>query len=545
MKTPKQNKKSGAILVIVMVILVTFTLFVSALLQMGNYNAQETEQQVRETQAFWCAEEGVQQARLDLVEGGNGLVDGNAPNFKAGTGRAGTYQVISDGTAKVSIGTITVGGVTITNRIRFETDAIDSTYDTVISGLNKDGSEWSFILSGSGDDADGVYGDIYVGENGNIYVLDEAGIYVAISPNTYEFSGDANTHNGQIHVDLTASIAGEQNTSAPIRTGPNLPDMDYPNNNTHDLAAIFDAAGVESGHLPIGHPLRDVVVKNPSDRSDENNSTPGDDYYFEPTTGWSNAGGSQGAATPLDIGDDRVYYVDGHVWVHSYRVYGFEVDGTATIVASKDIHISDNIKYENNSSEAGGDLLALIALGEYDEADELIPNTGGDIYFGDPEFGTLATMDAFMFAANDFYYNFSANSGDPGEPESGFEVFGNFVALNEIKVYRDWYGTSSDPNPALYDPETSTWSDAITGTELTGEQVNGYTETWYYSWDRRHRWPQTRVVPGLRHYKMIVKYDERIHDPDTQPPDLPRAGSGEGGSSGDLTKWQHADADDS
>ena len=42
-----------------MMILVSFTLFVSAMMKLGTISAHETEQEVRAAQAFWLAEEGM------------------------------------------------------------------------------------------------------------------------------------------------------------------------------------------------------------------------------------------------------------------------------------------------------------------------------------------------------------------------------------------------------------------------------------------------------------------------------------------------------
>lgn len=62
MKKTVPSKKSGAILVIVMVILVAFTLMVGALLQLSAFNERETIQQLRTTQAHWLAEAGLERA---------------------------------------------------------------------------------------------------------------------------------------------------------------------------------------------------------------------------------------------------------------------------------------------------------------------------------------------------------------------------------------------------------------------------------------------------------------------------------------------------
>jgi hypothetical protein len=206
--------------------------------------------------------------------------------------------------------------------------------------------------------------------------------------------------------------------------------------------------------------------------------------------------------TPLNLGTNKVYYVDGHVWFNNHSTHGFKVDGTATIVATRDIHVSDNLAYNNKGLTAVNgnppDLLALVALGQYNSSG--VRTSGGDIYFGDPEFGTLYTVDAFMFANNNFYYNTRANnSTGQEEPTSGFKVFGNYMAVNQVVVLRDWYTANGLPRAALYDQTTSQWKDAITGSVLTSTQL------------------ATR-----RHYAMRVEYDDRIRDAATQMSGLPR-----------------------
>jgi hypothetical protein len=65
MKT-EQNRFSnrrGGILIIVMVIVVTMTLMVTAVLGLSKFNAFETEKQLRQTQARWMAEAGLEQIK--------------------------------------------------------------------------------------------------------------------------------------------------------------------------------------------------------------------------------------------------------------------------------------------------------------------------------------------------------------------------------------------------------------------------------------------------------------------------------------------------
>ena len=199
-------------------------------------------------------------------------------------------------------------------------------------------------------------------------------------------------------------------------------------------------------------------------------------------------------------------HVDGDVWIHSPKTYGFLLDGIVTIVATGDIHISDNIEYADS-----GSMLGLVALGTYDGG-QLV--SGGNVYFGDPRFGTTYTVSALMFAANNFLYNTDSVTGGSGEPETGFSVYGNLSALNQVSINRDWYdpGGTGDPKPAYFDPGTGLWVDLGTGAALTSGEID-----------------------SLRHYQMQITYDERVRTVDTQPPGLPK---GNGTIFAGLTQWE-------
>ena len=127
--------------------------------------------------------------------------------------------------------------------------------------------------------------------------------------------------------------------------------------------------------------------------------------------------------------------------------------------------------------------------------------------------------DAFMFAGNDFLYNTRMNGGGQAEPQSGFKVRGNFAAINQVVVNRDWYkpDNSGVRAPAIYNHTTGTWQD-ITGTDLSASEIS-----------------------DLTHYQMELTYDERIWSADTQPPGLPH---GIGSIFGGVAGWEEINAGD-
>jgi hypothetical protein len=115
----------------------------------------------------------------------------------------------------------------------------------------------------------------------------------------------------------------------------------------------------------------------------------------------------------------------------------------------------------------------------------------------------MYTASAVMFAANDFLFSTDAISRKSAEPTTGFTVNGCFGAMNQVSMNRDWYtkGGTATAAAARYDTATNKWVDAGTGTQLTSIEIN-----------------------TLRHYQMVLNYDDRVRDQATQPPGLPRGG---------------------
>jgi len=508
-KTSADDKRCGAILGVVLVVVAVVSVIGVGLMELATRDAEEASRALLNARAFWDAEAGVQRVVKRLYDG----IGGDVATTSLGTGY---YEVTLDDpaypTEAVSRGQ--AGGAE--RYIRVNLSHLSDPYEEAIFAANERGMEWVLDLGGEGDPnhkdvggKDMIYGDIYV--NGDFAMVGESQVYAAPPPNTYGLDGDVEA-TGSIAVGPDADIAGSQTPNASPRGMPDLVGMNYGENNTHNISAIFDALGIESGHLPDDHPLHDVVVKNPPNRAGECAKTPGDDFFFEPEHAAS-SGGPKEANTPLDLGDQRVYYVEGDVWFHGYGTTGFKVDGQATIVATGDMHISSNIKYKD-----GGSLLGLVALGEYDAVGHL--DSGGDIFFGDPQFQTLYTVDAFMFAGNDFLYNTVEKGGGQSEPRSGFQVFGNFAAIGQVVVYRDWYKPqgAGERQPAVYNHAEGKWQDALTGQDLVEKEV-----------------------ASLNHYQMIVTYDERIRDIDTQPPRLPH---GPGTIFGGVSHWEEINEGD-
>ena len=521
---PRRNRE-GAILGLIMVILFALSLLVIALFNLAAHSEREANYEMKAAQAFWLAEAGVQWCINDMFDlNGN---DGIIGETQANPTNSGTFEVLDDSDAsgdfRVSIGKVTIGSQTVERRIRIGLGYAPDPFNNVVHAENDGGLPWTLMMRGSqygGNDGPRVPtsqnshypggNDIFIGDvnvNGSFRMYDEARVDDPIS--IYDINGDV-TYTSEFSDEVPGtSIAGSTiNASSGSYNAPDLSGIDYASQaDVINVAQSFADAGITSGRLPANHPLHDVVIMNPSDRSSENSATAGHDFYFESSgNNYGNNTPSTGEA-PLSLGTDETYYVEGHVWFHKYGPYGSLVDGQAVIVSTKDIHISDNITYSDRSSDSNGDLLALVALGEYDSFGDLVSGTG-NIYFGDPGFGTLYTCDAFMFANNDFLYNTSANDGSQQEPESGFKVFGNFMAMNRVIINRDWYqqdGTSTYL-AAEYVQDTDSdgntiwvWKDINDGTVLSSNEES-----------------------SLRHYAMQVEYDDRIRSQATSLSGLPK-----------------------
>ena len=507
MKIRLSKSEKGLALVAIAVFTCIFAILGFSMLNLAKTEIVMTQMEMNSAKAFYAAEAGLAQLSTKLYN--NEFED--IANTALGEAN---YQVDlnldADPPYAVSTGT---AGLEV-KKIKVELSYLAPPYEHAVYAGNITGEKWMFSLRGEGDprvlDISGRESGGRDIVNGNIFVNGDATLYEESSVNPSpmgNFNGDIDS-TGKANILDQAKVSGKVTEGAPAKSPLSLVDMNYAINNTHNVSKIFADAGVDAGYLPLDNELYDVMVKNPPDRSGECASTTSDDYFLEPSKVDNFGAQYKDAKTPLDLGDNRIYYVDGDVWIHSPRTYGFLIDGQVTIVATGDIHISDNIKYADNES-----LLGLVALGEYDDSGQLI--NGGNIYFGDPRFGTMSTASAFMFAADSFLYNTDAISRSTAEPTGGISIYGNLTALNQVSIERDWYtpARGGGTRPAYFDPSTDQWVDLETGTALTANEIN-----------------------SISHYQMAITYDDRVRTQETQPPGLPR--SNEGIIFGGLKGWE-------
>jgi len=474
MKIRISKSEKGIAFIAVLCLTLIITILGFSLLSLAEGETILTQNILNRTKAFYLAEAG-------LSELATRLYNKEYENIEETPKGEGSYQVdlyFDDDVPPYAISTGKVRGQE--KRIRVDISFLAAPYEHSIYAGNMGLEEWFFVLRGLGNPKNVTYhglkreiggrdivnGNIHI--NGDITLCEESSVNPAPMPNTFELKGDVDS-TGNIFVDPTAYISGEARENVSQIDPPDLVSMNYAKINTHNVSKIFTGEDIDSGYLPSDHDLHNVVVKNPPDRADECASTfDVDDYFFEPesiSTGWGSS--QKDAPTPLKLGNERIYYVDGDVWFHNKSTYGFLVEGNVTIVATGNIHISDNVKYASNQSVMG-----LVALGKYDDLNQL--TSGGNIYFGDPRYGTTYTVSALMFAANDFLYNTDSVSGGTEEPLTGFSVYGNLTGLNHISIHRDWYteqGTGQ-ARPAFFDYSIGQWVSVKNGLALTATEID-------------------------------------------------------------------------
>jgi roadblock/LC7 domain-containing protein len=510
------RKKKGIVLVVVVTVAVIFAIVGFVTLSIASQEINLTRTEIDRNKAFYYAEAGL----AKLSEAFQRPITGNLSQVLAESIGQGSFSITLD-TNQIPYYAVSTGtSGTITKKVRVEANFLAVPLEKALFAMNTSGSNWAFQLRGTGNPTQkSGYGTQWGGKDiingnlsvdGDVYMYDQSSIEPAPAPNKWGYNGDVGA-TGSINVLDSAHISGATNPHADEPTAVDLISMDYAHNNTYDVAKTFNNAGVTSGYLPVGNPLRDVFNKNPN--RTECGSTPGvDDYFFEPASGFT-LGTPFTGDTPLHAGNNRVYYVDGDVWISGAPTYGFKMDGKVTIVATGDIHICDNLEYKNPNK----DMLGLVALGKYNPTGKLIK--GGNIYFGDAVYGNMYTASAMMFAANNFLFNTDRTTNKSAEPDTGFVINGNFAAMNQVSIDRDWYDktttttttdhwghttttTTKEARVAKYDSTAGQWIDAETGTALTSTEIDSH-----------------------RHYQMIVNYDSRVRDQTTQPPGLPRGGT--------------------
>ncbi|MBK8177978.1 MAG: hypothetical protein IPK67_03580 [Planctomycetes bacterium] len=446
--TSNRSRRGGALLVALIATLVLSGLAAAMLTVTGAFKA-EHQASSDHSRVLYVAEAGLSQGISTLAAGApQNSGTSAAPVAFSGGGYWCTVVDNGDGTATVtSFGRI--NGVTRGLEAVMRNNDEGVFASAVFAGNSSGDPLYDLTFGGAGVQADAVDGNIYSG--GNVRV-----------------SGDAQV-TGSIKAGGTiVGATGKEGKTLPI---PDMAGMNYATSSDFDVAALFSGAtfhssgmGGKAWQVPESNPAH-IFRKNPDDRSSDTSRTSKDDYFLEDpyeslsgssTVDWnhstrislSGVGGEPGVSAT-----NKVFYIDGNLWVHNRGAFSFAFvspDGSpvrVTFVVKGNIYISDNILYQDKDRDA----LALIAIKDNLETDS------GNIYFGDPLFGTLEEMNAFMYAENNFLdTNLSATGS------AKVKVVGNMTAGNQVKINRDAGGQHSKLT-VDFDPRLSNGNVSLPG----------------------------------------------------------------------------------
>jgi len=422
-----EGRKDGSALMIALISAVFLLAMAGALLSVGTASKGEHGSATERMRALYIADGGLSEGIAAVTAGGIPHLGTAASPIPFSNGSYwGTVVPVDEDTT-----TITVYGTSQTTTRGVEAVVLrtsEGLYAHALFAGNSSGDpNYELKFGGTGSQADHVNGNVYSGAN-------------------VEFSGGA-TVDGIVRA--TGSITGGSGETGVTQPIPDLAGMNYAVNNGVNVAQQFASGsatytnnssyGGRAWQLPESNPAH-IFRKNPSDRASNINGTALDDYFLEdvyesintssainPSAGSSiTISGVDGE--PGSNGNNVLYYIDGNLWVHNTKAFSFTLRTSGntpihvTFVVKGNIYVSDNIFYGRPDQDG----LALIAM-----KDASVPDSG-NIYFGDPTFGTLEYMDAFMYAENNFYDNNLSASGS-----ARVTVHGNMTAGNQVLINRD------------------------------------------------------------------------------------------------------------
>jgi hypothetical protein len=462
----KSKSRRGGALILVLVAVVLLTGLSLALMGITVENEQEGESSSAHLRALYAAEAGIASAVAAVNTGAMDTNGKNAVSMQLGTQGApvdlqsSSYwaDATYDGASTVTIQSFGASGDRERGIEVVLVRNISQIYFNAIFAGNSSGDPaYDLGFGGNGSQADQIQGDVYSG--GNLVVKGQAKLY-----------DDARAQG------TVTGTAGETGVKIPP---PDLAGMKYEVNHDVNVASAFSSAtyksnamGGKAWQLPEADPAH-IFRKNPSDRTTDTSKTSKDDYFledpYETVKSSSTVNSSSGThitlsgqdGNPGPDGSNLVYYIDGNLWIHNPNIFSFTMWGQggetvkATFVVKGNIYISDNIFYSDQNKDA----VAFIAI-----KDDKVTDSG-NVYFGDPSFGTLEHMEAFMFAENNFYDNNLNSSGS-----AKVTVRGNMTAGNQVKITRDW-GTQHSKLTTQWDDLLATGAVTLPG--LPGEGTGG------------------------------------------------------------------------
>ena len=419
------NGRRGSVTLMALVFVVALMILCGAVLSNALRSQQEQGSAVERHRADFTADAGIAHAVTNLTNGDTGdLGSEDAPLAFGGGSYWATVLDNGDDTFLVT-STGSIGNETARIEARLEPKGGGIYHNAIFAGNDSGDPLYTLDLGGADDQADDIDGDVYSG--GDLELWGDATV-----DGTIRASGEID------------GASGEEGTSQPI---PDLAAMDYESTADFDVAALFaaeeiykfDGAGGYAYQVPEDNPAH-IFRLNPSDRSSNTSATKKDDYFLEDPYEPVQSDAAQDGSNPYTFtlsgvsgepGPDsngKVFYIDGNLWLHNKKTYSLglshsEAGGVqVTFVVKGNIYFSDNLFYDDPAQDG----LAFIAMEDPNVEDS------GNIYFGDPVYGTLQEMHAFMYAENDFYdVNLDASGS------TVVELYGNMTAGNQVLIDRD------------------------------------------------------------------------------------------------------------
>jgi len=348
------------------------------------------------------------------------------------------------------------------------------------------------------DNGNGVYdeGETYDDLNGNGQYDEHEEFIDYDNDSVFDLPEPFDDENGNGRYDYGVEAVGDVTyPNEPDAAGgdaelapPDLGASDFAN--TADIKVAERFSGIESGTVPEDDAAH-IFVKNPRDGREDivdqvfdlnGQLVNPDDYFLEDPYEPISVGDPQSSANATrisiaseadghDEGNDKVYFIDGNLYLHNRHLYSFQLDYPSsegihvTFVVRGNIVLSDNFFYDDMNN----DQVAFIAQRREDDPKGEI---SGNIYIGDEDFGTISHIHGLLYAENNFYDN---NLDEEGSQH--FDIYGSMTAGNQIRINRDY---------------------VIPG---------------HYEWRRINgRWRRVWVEEEERHSAMTIVGDERYVD---------------------------------
>ncbi len=414
-----------ALLALVMVVGLSTVILSASYRQNGEVNAE-----VQQNRAFLAAQAGAHMALSQLAGGEEGpLGSADAPVAFGGNSYWVDFVDNKDSTRTLtSFGSAGLARSALEIQVVVESGGVFA--HGLFAGNSSNDPNYTLQLGGTAGDADEVIGDVYSG--GDIDIQGDAsvdGTMRALGTASGNGAAGAETGKAQPIPDLAAM---NYEATAGVKVSDEFA--------TGGAVYTSDDAGGKAWHLPEANPAH-IFRKNPDDRTDETSSTVKDDYFLEdPYEKVMSDKGMNGSAAyqmtlsgtgsaPGVSSNQMVFFIDGNLWLHNLQSYSLALASPdasglqVTFVVKGNIYIADNFFYDNEKKDG----VAFIAM-----KDSKVPDSG-NIYLGDPEYGTLKSMSGFLYAEEDFY---DFNLDETGSTK--VELHGNMTAGDQILIDRDY-----------------------------------------------------------------------------------------------------------